>query len=78
MRELLEVLQGEGQAIWTVLRSSTIMKLDYHLALCYPSDMAEAASEMDNLLYNMLEGPLTWTSPGWTWEEGLSAAPSFQ
>lgn len=32
------------------------MMLDYYLALCYPSDMAEAASEVDNLLCNMLEG----------------------
>ena len=30
------------------------MKLDYHLALCYPSDMAEAAQEMDRLLGGML------------------------
>ena len=34
--QVLTVLQGEGQAIWSVIRSSTIMKLDYHLALCYP------------------------------------------
>ena len=32
--DVLEVLDGEGQAIWTVLRSSTLMKLDYHLGLC--------------------------------------------
>ena len=53
--QMLTVLQGEGQAIWSVIRSSSIMKLDYHLALCYPSDMAEAAAEMDRLLYTMLE-----------------------
>ena len=53
VREVLEVLQGEGQAIWTVLRSSTIMKLDYHMALCYPTDMAEAAKEMDRLLFTL-------------------------
>ena len=55
VEQVLTVLQGEGQAIWSVIRSSTIMKLDYHLALCYPSDMAEAAAEMDQLLHNMVE-----------------------
>ena len=34
VNEVLEVLQGEGQAIWTVIRSSTLMKMDYHLSLC--------------------------------------------
>ena len=52
--EIVKVLEGEGQAIWTIARSSTAMKLDYHLALCYPSDMAEAAKEMDRLLASML------------------------
>ena len=40
--EIVKVSEGEGQAIWTIARSSTAMKLDYHLSLCYPSDMAEA------------------------------------
>ena len=55
MDDVLEVLDGEGQAIWTVLRSSTLMKLDYHLGLCYPSDIAEAACALDHLLFKMLE-----------------------
>ena len=54
VEQVLTVLQGEGQAIWAVARSSTIMKLDYHLALCYPSDMLEAAKEMDRLLWTMV------------------------
>jgi hypothetical protein len=53
--EVLEALEGEGQAIWTVARSSTLMKLDYHISLCYPSDMVEAAKEMDHLLWGMVE-----------------------
>ena len=28
IQQTLEVLQGEGQAIWKVIRSSTIMKMD--------------------------------------------------
>ena len=31
------------------------MKLDYHISLCYPSDMAEAARQMDQLLWSMVE-----------------------
>ena len=47
VEQVLNVLEGEGQAIWTIARASTVMKLDYHLSLCYPSDMEEAAREMD-------------------------------
>ena len=30
VEEVLEVLQGEGQTIWTIIRSRTLMKLYYH------------------------------------------------
>ena len=75
VQEVLEVLQGEGQAIWTVIRSSTIMKLDYHLSLCYPSDMAEAASEMDQLLHNMLECATDLTIPRSDMGRGVECCP---
>ena len=55
VEEIVRVLDGEGQAIWTVARSSTATKLDYHLTLCYPSDMLEAAEEMDRILVSMVE-----------------------
>ena len=32
--EFLEVLQDEGPVIWTVLKSSIVMKMDYQLAFC--------------------------------------------
>ena len=54
VQETVKVLEGEGQAVWTVARSSSATKLDYHLSLCYPSDMREAAKEMDSLLISML------------------------
>ena len=63
VEQVLKVLQGEGQAIWTVARSSTLMKLDYHLALCYPTDMVEAAIEMDRLLRTILECSSTLSIP---------------
>ena len=66
--EILEVMEGEGQAVWTVARSSTIMKLDYHISLCYPSDMVEAARKMDQVLHRMMEKASALRIP--TVEEG--------
>ena len=61
--QVVKVLEGEGQAIWTIARSSTAMKLDYHLALCYPSDMVEAAKEMDRILGAMLHSATGFAIP---------------
>ena len=55
VEQIVKVLDQEGQSIWTIARSSTAMKLDYHPSLCYPTDMEAAAKEMDNLLWSMLE-----------------------
>ena len=51
----IRVLREEKHSLWTVLRSSTLHKLDYWLGSVYPSLMLEAASEMDSLLSQMLE-----------------------
>ena len=40
VEQVVDLLEGEGQAIWT---------------LCYPSDMEEVAREMDRLLWSMVE-----------------------
>ena len=45
----------DGQAVWTILHCSLAQKLDYHLSLCYPSDIAEAAKELDSVLWDLLE-----------------------
>ena len=63
VQEIVKVLEGEGQAIWTIARSSTATKLDYHLSLCYPSDMAEAARQMDSQLISMLNSATGLTIP---------------
>ena len=55
VEQVCSVLEGEGQAIWNVARMSTAQKLDYHLTLCYPEDIVEAAEKMDEVLWNMLE-----------------------
>ena len=67
--QIIKVLEGEGQGIWTLARSSTATKLDFHMSLCYPSDMEEAAKEMDRVLGTMLHSAVGFHIP--MQEEGL-------
>ena len=60
---IIKVLKGEGQAIWTISRSSTAMKLYYCLSLCYPYDMNEAKKEIDHLLLSMVQKAFKITIP---------------
>ena len=56
MDRVKEVLGVEdGQAIWRILKCSLTQKLDWHLSLCYPSDISDAAAELDTVLWDMLE-----------------------
>ena len=48
------VLGDEKHSLWTVLRSSTLHKLDYWLGLVHPTLMQAAAHKMDKLLEDML------------------------
>ena len=41
---IMSTLDGERQALWSVLRSSITHKLDYWLTLVYPSLVADAAA----------------------------------
>ena len=50
-----EVLAGESQAMWAVLNSSLAHKLDWHLTLCYPSDIRPAAERLDKIIWSVLE-----------------------
>ena len=50
-----KVLEGESQSLWTVLRCSLAQKFDWHLSLCYPSDIKDAASRLDNTLWSTFE-----------------------
>ena len=51
------------------------MKLDYYLGLCYPSDIAEAACEMDHLLYKMLEKASALSIPRSDQGRGVECCP---
>ena len=50
-----EVLGQDSQALWTILRSSVAQQLDYHLSLCYPSDIRAAAEYLDGVIWRVLE-----------------------
>ena len=63
VEQIVKVLDQEGQSIWTIARSSTATKLDYHVTLCYPTDMEAAAREMDDLLWVMLEKAAGFSIP---------------
>ena len=48
------MLGEEKHSLWTVLRSSTLHKLDYWLGLVHPTLMQASAHKMDKLLEDML------------------------
>ena len=72
----LKVLENEGHAVWTIARSSTATKLDYHLSLVYPTDMEAAAKEMDNLLWHMLEKAAGFCIPRVDQGRGVECSPN--
>ena len=50
-----EVLEGEAQCLYSVLRLSIQQQFDYWLALCHPSQVARAAEKVDGVLWEVLE-----------------------
>ena len=54
VEKVANVLGEERHSLWTVLRSSTLHKLDYWLGLIHPSLMRESAQRMDRLLEKTL------------------------
>ena len=75
VKEIVRVLEGEGQSIWTIARASTAMKLDYHVSLCYPTDMEVAARQMDDILWTMLEKAAGLSIPRVEEGRGLECCP---
>ena len=72
-----EVLgEEDGQAIWSILKCSFSQKLDWHLTLCYPSDISAAAAELDSVLWNLLEHATKLHIP--KGEEGLGVECCLQ
>ena len=55
VKQVQEVLAGESQAVWSVMYSSLVHKLDWHLTLCYPSDIKAMAARLDTIFWSVLE-----------------------
>ena len=47
--------EDDSQAIWSILKCSLAQKLDWHLSLSYPTDIREAAIELDSILWDLLQ-----------------------
>ena len=55
VEEISEILSEDSQALWVVLHRSLAHKLDYHLSLCYPSDIRPIVTYLDSIFWSMLE-----------------------
>ena len=73
--KVAKVLREERHSLWTVLRSSTLHKLDYRLGLIHPSLMRESAQRMDWLLEKTLG---TTIGTDLTLHEGLKLDPRIE
>ena len=49
------LLENDLQAKWTLLTSSVAQKMSYSLSIQYPSDILLAATQIDNILWSMME-----------------------
>ena len=53
VREVLG--EEDAQAVWCILKCSLAQKIDWHLSLCYPTDIRDAAQRMDLILWDLLQ-----------------------
>ena len=64
MEQVSKILANDSQALWVALHRSLAHKMDYHLSLCYPSDILPAAEYLDKILWGSLNRPSANKSPG--------------
>ena len=71
------LLAGERQGLWTILRASMKFQFEYWLGLVYPSQIMAAAKRVDNILWDVLEKVVGAHIPredeGLGWEDCLEA-----
>ena len=60
-----EVLEGESQALWAVLRLSIQQQFGYWISLVHPSQVAAAAERVDSILHQVLESVAGFSIPEW-------------
>ena len=70
-----KLLDRERQGLWTILRSSIKFQFEYWLGLVYPSQVLEAARDMDKIIWEVLEtvagAHIPREEEGLGWEECL-------
>ena len=69
MEQVTNILAKDSQALWVALHRSLAHKMDYHLSLCYPSDILPVAEYLDKILWKVFERAVGQQVP--RKEEGL-------
>ena len=69
MEQVASTLHQDSQALWVALHRSLAHKLDYHLSLCYPSDILPMAEFLDTVAWDLFERAVGQHVP--RQEEGL-------
>ena len=54
-KKVVETLEDERQALWSILRLSIAQQLDYWCQFCYPYDIFAAAGRMDEIEWEVLQ-----------------------
>ena len=54
---------NDNQALYNLLSLSFSKKMDYHAALCYPSDSAESLHNFDQVVWDYLQAATGLTLP---------------
>ena len=55
MEQVAATLSQDSQALWVALHRSLAHKMDYHLSLCYPSDILPTAEFLDAAAWSLFE-----------------------
>ena len=55
VEKVADILSRDSQALWVALHRSLAHKMDYHLSLCYPSDIKPMAKYLDTVLWSVFE-----------------------
>ena len=69
MEQVATILAKDSQALWVALHRSLAHKMDYHLSLCYPTDILPVAEYLDKILWKVFERAVGQQVP--RKEEGL-------
>ena len=55
LEKVSNILAEDNQALWVALHRSIAHKMDYHLSLCYPTDILPVARHLDSALWSAFE-----------------------